>query len=82
MSSKTSIIITIIGFFLFFFGMMALVLSMLDLRIPFMDWIPNTFGRLIALLVNLSMIIMGLVAVVAARGNFAGEDPVPVVKEQ
>lgn len=78
MSSKTSTILTIIGFLLFFFGMMSLVLSMLDLRIPFMDWIPNTFGRLIALLVHLSMIIMGLVAVVAARGNFTGEDPVPL----
>ena len=82
MSSKTSTILTIIGFFLFFFGMMALVLSMLDLRIPFMNWIPETFGRLIALLVNLSMIILGLVAVVAARGNFSGEDPVPVSREE
>lgn len=78
MSSKTSTILTIIGFLLFFFGMMALVLSMLDLRIPFMDWIPEMFGRLVAFVVHLSMIIMGLVVVVAARGNFSGEDPVPI----
>lgn len=78
MSSRTSTILTIIGFLLFFFGMMALLLSMMDLRIIFMDWITETLGRGGALIVHLCMIIFGLVMTVAARGNFAGEDPVPI----
>ena len=74
MSSQTSTILNIIGFFLFFFGMMALVLSMMDLRIVFMDWITESAGRGGAFLIHLVMIILGLVIVVAARGNYSGED--------
>lgn len=81
MSSKTSTILNIIGFLLFFFGMMALTLSLMDVRISFMNWIPDTLGRLPAFLVHLFMIILGLVVVVAARGNFSGEDPIPLERK-
>ncbi len=74
MSSKTSTILNIIGFFLFFFGMMALVLSMMDLRITFMNWITELAGRGGAFLIHIMMVIIGLVMVVAARGNYMGED--------
>ena len=77
MSAKSSSIPTIfttIGFFLFFFGMMALVLSMMDLRISFMNWITESLGRGPAFLVHICMVIFGIVMVVAARGNFSGED--------
>jgi hypothetical protein len=73
MSKKTSTILTVIGFTLFFLGMLALSLSLVGVQLVILEWIDN-WGGLTGLLVRLVMIISGLVLIVAARGNFSGED--------
>lgn len=74
MNQKISQVLTVIGFALFILGTVALVLSLIDVRITIINWITDWLGRGVAFLVHLGMIITGLVLVVAARSNFAGED--------
>ena len=62
--------------------MMSLILSLMDIRISFLNWLPDTFGRLAAFVIHLCMTIFGLVLIVAIRGNFAGEDPIPLERRQ
>jgi len=77
MNPRTIAILTFIGFLLFFFGMMSLILSLMGLSISFLDWMSESFGRGGAFFIHLCMIVIGLVLTAAVRSNnFAGEDPV------
>ncbi len=72
-SSNTKTIMTVIGFALFFFGMYAMVLSLVGVQVSFLTWI-DYWGGLVGLLIRLVMIITGLLLAVMAKGNFSGED--------
>lgn len=72
-SAKSRTIMTACGFFLFFFGMYALILSLVGVQVSFLTWI-DYWGGLMGLLIRLVMIITGLLLAVMAKGNFSGED--------
>ncbi len=73
MSTRSKTLMTILGFFLFFFGMYALILSVVGVQVYFLTWIDN-WGGLVGLLIRLGMIISGMLLAVIAKGNFSGED--------
>lgn len=72
MPDKTTLL-TVVGFLLFFLGMLALSLSLVGVKLVILEWIDH-WGGLSGLLIRLLMIISGVVIIVAARGNFSGED--------
>jgi hypothetical protein len=59
----------ILGFFLFFFGFIALILMLVGLQISFLTWIDH-WGRTGGLVIRLLMVFGGLVLIYLTRGRF------------
>lgn len=53
---------TLLGFLLFMFGFLSLILSMIGLQFSFLTW-PDAFGRLGGFVFRLLMILGGIVLV-------------------
>lgn len=66
---------SLIGFSLFLIGMLALVLSLVGVKLSFLSWIDDG-GRGLGLLIRLAMVIIGAVIVVVTRSNFDGREGV------
>jgi hypothetical protein len=65
---KYSTTLTIIGFLLFVFGLLALVLSMIGIQFTMLKWI-DAPGRMVGLVIRLVMIFGGIVLVYVSRVN-------------
>lgn len=65
-------IITFIGFLLFLFGFVSLVLSMIGIQLAFLTWI-DIPGRLFGFVFRLLMIIGGIVLVAAFQIDWEAE---------
>lgn len=52
--------VTIVGFFLFLAGFMAIVLSLVGLQLTFLSWI-QSFGKGISIIIKLVMLFSGLI---------------------
>lgn len=65
---------TLVGFLLFLYGFLALILSMIGLKLSFLTWI-DAPGALFGFVVRIAMIIGGLIIVYIARTDFSGERP-------
>ncbi|MEM9885938.1 MAG: hypothetical protein AAF849_08605 [Bacteroidota bacterium] len=65
---------TFIGFILFLYGFLALILSLIGAKLSFLLWI-DAPGPLFGFVVKIAMIILGLVIVYIARSDFNGERP-------
>lgn len=65
-------IITLIGFLLFLFGSIALVLSVVGVQLTMLTWIDGA-GQLVGLIIRLMMIIIGITMVAVVRSDFEGE---------
>lgn len=63
----------IIGFLLFVLGILSLVLSMLGLQFQFLAW-TDRWGRLIGLVIRLSMIIFGIALAYLGRTDWRQEE--------
>ena len=63
-----------IGFLLFLYGMLALVLSLIGVKLSFLTWI-DANGALLGFIIRLLMVMMGLVIVYVVRTDFSGEEP-------
>ena len=64
---------SILGFLLFIFGFMSLILSIVGIKIAFLLWL-DAFGALTGLIIKLMMIMGGIVMVVITRGDEARYD--------
>lgn len=62
-------ILLIIGFLLFLFGFISLVLTLIGLRITFLSWIDD-FGSGTGLVIRLVMIFGGIIIVYLTRTKF------------
>jgi len=58
--------ISIIGFLLFLYGGISLVLSLIGVRLSFMSWLDD-LGLLAAFLIKLGMIVTGIAMVYVSR---------------
>jgi hypothetical protein len=65
---KYSTTLTIIGFLLFVFGLLALILSMIGIQFTMLKWI-DAPGRMVGLVIRLVMIFGGIVLVYVSRVN-------------
>lgn len=65
---KNKTLLTTVGFLLFVFGFLALILSMIGIQFTMLKWI-DAPGRLVGLLIRLGMILGGLVLVYVSRYN-------------
>lgn len=65
---KNKTLLTTVGFLLFVFGFLALILSMIGIQLTMLKWI-DAPGRLVGLLIRLVMILGGLVLVYVSRFN-------------
>ena len=72
--TKNKGIITLIGFLLAGIGLLALVLSVVGVKLSFLTWIDKP-GPLFGFIMRLVMIIAGLVIVYLAQTDFSGEEP-------
>lgn len=61
-----------IGFLLFFFGMVAIVLSIVGVQLTFLTFI-DAPGRLFGFVMRILMVVIGIVMVFLAKSDFAGE---------
>ena len=59
----------VLGFFLFFFGFIALILMLVGLQISFLSWI-DQWGRTGGLVIRLLMVFGGLVLMYLMRSKF------------
>lgn len=66
-------IFTIIGFSLFLFGMSALVLSLVGVKLSFLVFIDKG-GAGLGLAIRLGMIIGGIIMALVAKTNWAAEN--------
>lgn len=66
-------VLSIVGFGLFIFGFLSLLLSIVGIKIVFLLWL-DALGPLAGMLLKLSMIIAGIVIVVVTRGDEARFD--------
>ena len=64
--------LTLLGFFLFLFGFLSIILMSIGLEFAFLTWL-DAAGGLIGFLLRVLMIVVGLVMVVALRSDFSGE---------
>lgn len=64
---------SIIGFLLFLFGFLSILLGMVGIKIVFLLWI-DALGRLGAFLFKLTMIIAGITMIILTRGDEARFD--------
>ena len=62
---------SLIGFSLFIIGTMALVLSLVGVKLSFLTWI-DAPGQGFGFLIRLIMIIVGIVIIVVTRSDFEG----------
>lgn len=69
---KNKGLLTLIGFILLTLGFMALVLSIVGVKLSFLLWIDRP-GPLFGFLFRLLMIIAGFVMVYLAQTNYRGE---------
>lgn len=65
---------TLIGFLLFLYGFLALVLLMIGAKLSFLTWI-DIPGPLFGLVLRILMIMIGIAIVYIARTDFSGETP-------
>lgn len=65
---------TLIGFLLFIYGFLALVLSMIGAQLSFLTWI-DLPSPLFGLVIRLLMIMAGIAIVYIARTDFSGDQP-------
>ncbi len=66
-------ILTLIGFLLFCFGILSIVLSMIGIQFSFLAFL-DAPGRLFGFVMKLLMIIGGVVIVVLTRTNWQEEN--------
>lgn len=59
-------VISIVGFLLFLYGGLSLVLSLIGVQLSFMTWL-DRFGLLASLLIKLGMIVFGIAMVYVSR---------------
>ncbi|MFK7808414.1 MAG: hypothetical protein AB8F74_11485, partial [Saprospiraceae bacterium] len=64
-------ITSLIGFALLLSGMLALVLSLVNVQLAFLTWIDG-FGRGVGLVFRLAMMVSGLIIIVLTRSDFEG----------
>lgn len=67
-------ILTLVGFLLAGLGFLALVLSVVGVKLSFLTWI-DAPGPLFGFVIRLVMIIAGIIIVYLAQTDFSGEDP-------
>lgn len=67
-------IITLVGFLLAGIGFLALVLSVVGVKLSFLTWIDRP-GPLFGFVIRLVMIIAGIIIVYLAQTDFSGEEP-------
>ena len=65
-------IATLVGFLLFLFGFLSLVLSMIGLQLAFLAWL-DLAGPLVGFLARLVMILAGVILVMLAQTDWAKE---------
>lgn len=65
--------LSLIGFLLFFYGMLSLVLSLIGAKLTFLTWL-EAFGPLMGFVLKILMIVGGIVIVAVARSDFRGEE--------
>jgi hypothetical protein len=65
---------TFIGFILFLYGFLALVLSLIGVRLSFLTWI-DAPGALFGFVTRILMIMFGIGLVYLAQTDFSGEEP-------
>ncbi len=70
---KNKGLLSIIGFLLFLFGFLSILLSVVGIKLVFLQWV-DAFGRGFGLLFKLLMVIAGFVVVIVARGDEAQHD--------
>ncbi len=73
MSNQTTTIMTVIGFIFFLSGMSALSLSIVGVQLSFLSWV-DSWGGLTGLLIKLSLVIVGVLLIVVAQGDFEGKN--------
>jgi len=63
---------TLLGFLLFLYGIITLVLSLIGARITFLAWIDD-LGRMPGFLIKIAMMVLGVVLVALAQTNWTKE---------
>lgn len=66
---------TFIGFLLFIYGMLAIVLSLIGAKLSFLVWL-DAKSALFGFVMKIMMILSGVVIVYLARTDFSGEEPI------
>lgn len=72
--SKNKAIFTLVGFLLAGLGFLALVLSVVGVKLSFLVWIDKP-GPLFGFVIRLLMITVGLATVYLAQTDFSGDKP-------
>lgn len=67
-------ITTLVGFLLAGVGFLALVLSVVGVKLSFLTWI-DLPGPLFGFIIRLVMIITGIIIVYLAQTDFSGDEP-------
>lgn len=67
-------IVTLVGFLLAGIGFLALVLSVVGVKLSFLTWIDRP-GPLVGFVIRLVMIVTGIIIVYLAQTDFSGEEP-------
>lgn len=67
-------LITLVGFLLAGLGFLALVLSVVGVKLSFLTWIDKP-GPLFGFVSRLIMIVAGIIIVYLAQTDFSGEEP-------
>lgn len=70
---KNKGLLSLIGFLLFFFGFLSILLSVVGVKLIFLTWV-DAFGRGTGFLIKILMVIAGFVVVIVARGEEAQHD--------
>ena len=65
-------IFTLLGFLLFLFGFLSLVLSMIGVQLSFLTWL-DLAGPLAGFLARIGMVLAGVIIVVLGQTNWAKE---------
>ena len=66
-------LLTLLGFLLFVFGFLAIILSIVGVNLAFLVWMTK-FGQLTAFLLKILMIVGGVIIVVLARTDWEQDD--------
>ncbi len=65
-------LLTVAGFFLFTFGFLSLVLSMIGVQLAFLAWL-DKIGALFAFIIRILMVLAGIILVALAQTDWARE---------